>query len=377
LGKLVANGNGGVSGQSVASVNGAFNTYSLSGTYSVEGGCAASMALTVNSQSAGTSTGTLTFQVVNGGQGINVAASTPGVVAVGRAYRQTAGTAAATQCSSGSFSGSYGYLLTGVVRLSANSSLLYADDGQVVSDGNGHLSASSVANVNGATTAATGAGSYTVSNDCSGAAHVTNANGTTDYLFAVVQDGQGALFLGSDLGYTIGGTAQPQFAAPQQAIVNSANFAPQSLSAGSIFSVFGVGLSQRTASAQMLPLPRTLASTQVLVNGLAAPLFYVGPGQINAQMPLEVAAGTPLSVVVKNAGQSSNAATVNLVPAAPGIFTYGNNGAVVQNPDGTLNSDASPAHSGDVLVGYLREVVPLIPRGLGSPAQRHQMDLHK
>jgi len=58
-------------------------------------------------------------------------------------------------------------------------------------------------------------------------------------------------------------------------------------------------------------------------------------------------------VVVKNAGQSSNAATVNLVPAAPGIFTYGNNGAVVQNPDGTLNSDASPAHSGDVLVGYL------------------------
>jgi len=82
LGKLVTDGNGGVAGQSAASVNGVLGTYSFTGTYSVQGTCAGSITLTVNSQS----TGTLTFQVVNGGQSINVAVSTPGVVAVGRAY---------------------------------------------------------------------------------------------------------------------------------------------------------------------------------------------------------------------------------------------------------------------------------------------------
>ena len=367
MGKLVANGNGGIAGQSSASVNGVLGTYSLTGTYSVQGTCAGSLTLTVNSQS----TGTLTFQVVNSGQGINLAVSTPGIVATGRAYRQTASITGATQCGSGSLTGSYGYLLTGVVRLSGNNSLLYADGGQVVSDGNGNLSMSSVANLNGAIAATTGTGSYTVAGDCSGEARVTNANGTINYLFALVQDAQSALFLGSDSGYTIAGTAQPQFAVPQQAVVNSGGFAPQSLSAGSLFSIFGVGLSQQTASAQALPLPRTLASTQVLVNGLEAPLFYVGPGQINAQMPLEVPAGTPVSVIVSNAGKSSNNVTVGLVLASPGVFTYGNNQAVVQNPDGTLNSDAAPAHPGDVLVGYLTGGGPVNRAGpllTGSPS---------
>lgn len=254
----MTDGNGGVAGQSAASVNGVLGTYSFTGTYSVQGTCAGSITLTVNSQS----TGALTFQIVNRGQSINVAVSTSGVVAVGRAYRHTSSVATATQCSRGSFSGSYGYLLTGV-RTSGSNSLLYADDGQVVSDGNGNLSASSVANINGAEAEAAGTGSYTVASDCSGVAHITNTNGTLDYSFALVQDGQSALFLVRDTGYTLAGTAQSQFAAPQEAIVNSASFAPQSLSAGSLFSVFGVGLSQQTASAQALPLPHTLASTQV------------------------------------------------------------------------------------------------------------------
>jgi uncharacterized protein (TIGR03437 family) len=99
------------------------------------------------------------------------------------------------------------------------------------------------------------------------------------------------------------------------------------------------------------------------VNGVAAPLFYVGPGQINAQMPLAVPTGTPVSVIVKNAGQISNTATVSLVSAAPGVFTYGNNEAVVQNQDGSLNSGTNPAHSGDVLVGYLTGGGPVNPAG--------------
>jgi uncharacterized protein (TIGR03437 family) len=107
------------------------------------------------------------------------------------------------------------------------------------------------------------------------------------------------------------------------------------------------------------------------VNGQAAPLFYVGPGQINAQMPLEASTGTPVSVIVTNPGNSSNTVTVDLASASPGVFTYGNNQAIVQNPDGTLNSDAAPAHSGDVLVGYLTGGGPVNPAGpllTGAPS---------
>jgi uncharacterized protein (TIGR03437 family) len=358
LGKIEFDGSGKASLQASLSVNGVQATASGAGTYLVQGTCAGSLSTT---SSQGTST--VTFQVTNGGQSFTMAGSTPGVVGVGRAYRQTASAAGSTQCGAGSISGSYGYLLTGVVELSTNNSAVYADDGQVVSDGNGNLSASSVVNLNGAAAPATGTGSYTIASDCSGTAHITNANGTIHYLFALVQDGQSALFLGSDPGYVISGAFQPQFAAPQQAVVNSGSFAPQGLSAGSLFSVFGVGLSQQTASAQALPLPRTLGSTQVLVNGIAAPLFYVAPGQINAQMPLEVPTGKPVSMIVTNPGQTSSTVTVDLVPASPGVFTYGSNQAIVQNPGGALNSDAAPAYSGDVLVGYLTGGGPVNPAG--------------
>ncbi len=348
LGKLATDGNGGASGQSKASVNGLLSTYTLAGSYSVQPDCSGTITLTVNSQS----TSVLSFRVTNSGQSIIVATSTPGVVAVGRAYRLSAASATPPPCNSAAFSGSYGYLLTGSI-VSGNAAYLYADDGQVVADGNGGLAVSSNANVGGIITPATGTGTYSLAGDCSGTARVSNANGTVDYVLAVVQDGKGVLFIGTDPGYVIAGSAEPQFVAPQQAIVNSGSFAPGRLSAGSLFSVFGSQLAWEEASAQALPLPRTLGSTRVLVNGSPAPLFYVGPGQINAQMPFETPTGTPVSIVVSNSGQPSNTASVVLEPASPGVFTYGDNRAVVQNPDGSVNSDASPAHSGDVLVGYL------------------------
>ena len=83
-----------------------------------------------------------------------------------------------------------------------------------------------------------------------------------------------------DSGTTIAGTAQPAFSAPQQAIVNAASFTAGALSPGAFISIFGNGLSEQTASATAIPLPATLGSTQVLVNGEVAPLLYVSPSQI-------------------------------------------------------------------------------------------------
>jgi uncharacterized protein (TIGR03437 family) len=298
---------------------------------------------TVNSQP----TPPATFQIVDGGQEFVVAFSTANAVVVGRAY-----SAGSNQCATGSLSGSYGYLLTGVASLSG-SNLTFAETGTATSDGNGKLSAIAITNFGGTASNVTGQGPYSIGSDCSGTAQISNSNGTANYAIAVVDNGQGLLFLETDTGMTVAGSAQPQFSAPQQAIVNGASFAPRMLAPGSLFSIFGSGFAQQAASAQQLPLPQSLASIQVLLNGKASPLLYAGPNQINAQLPVDVPVGQPVSLTVTNGTASSNAVSISVSAAALGLFTYGQDQAIVQNPDGSLNSDANPAHPGDVLVLYL------------------------
>lgn len=230
---------------------------------------------------------------------------------------------------------------------------MYSDSGQVTADGNGNLNISSIANIGGAVSNITGTGSYSISNQCYGTASVNTQAGASNYVFAIAQDGQDVLFLETDSGTTVGGVGQPEFSPPAQAVVNGASFQPEMVAPGSLFSVFGTGMSASTASAQTLPLPTTLGQTQVWVNGTPTPLVYVSDGQINAQMPVGVPTGQPITLVVMNSGVASNTVTLNIPPAAPGIFTTNGTQAIIQNPNGSLNSSTSPAHAGDVLVAYL------------------------
>ena len=202
LGKLVADGNGGVSGRSTTSVGGSIASYSLSGTYSVQGNCTGTVTLSVNSQF----TETITFQIVDGGQSAVVAFSSSGAVVGGRAYRAVNG--GASQCGNASLTGAYGYLLSGLVSRQ-NGTFLYSDAGQVVSNGNGGMATISVANLGAGASQVSGIGTYSVATDCSGTAQVTNQNGTANYIFAVVEGGN-VLFLENDSGTAVGGTAQPQ-----------------------------------------------------------------------------------------------------------------------------------------------------------------------
>jgi uncharacterized protein (TIGR03437 family) len=139
---------------------------------------------------------------------------------------------------------------------------------------------------------------------------------------------------------------------PGQAVVNAASYLPNETPAGSVFSIFGSNLASGTGLPTSTPLPTTLLTTSVTVNGEPAPLFYVSSSQINAQMPEDIQPGVA-TVVVKNGSSTSNSAAV-IVPATgtPGIIVYGNNRAVVVNQDGSINSPTSPAKVGDTLVAY-------------------------
>ncbi|HTA68469.1 MAG TPA: protease pro-enzyme activation domain-containing protein [Bryobacteraceae bacterium] len=102
-------------------------------------------------------------------------------------------------------------------------------------------------------------------------------------------------------------------------VANGASF-KQSFAPGSILSVFGSELSPLTQSASSVPLPLSAGGVAALVNGIAAPLYYVGPGQLNVQIPYEATPNSSAVLSINNNGQvTTQSFPVNA--AAPGIFT--------------------------------------------------------
>jgi uncharacterized protein (TIGR03437 family) len=135
-------------------------------------------------------------------------------------------------------------------------------------------------------------------------------------------------------------------------VVNAGGFtAGAPVAPGSIISIFGSNFANAGTNATSVPLATSLGSASVSINGVAAPLFYVSPTQINAQVPFEVQPG-PATLTVTTASGTSSSAAFTVSAAAPGIF-------VVQNPDGSLNSASNPASAGSVVTVYLTGIGPV------------------
>ncbi len=124
------------------------------------------------------------------------------------------------------------------------------------------------------------------------------------------------------------------------------------------------------ASAAATPLPATLGNAAVTLGGRTAPLTYVGPTQINFQVPYETGLGSS-TVIVNAGGLASRPVPVIVADAAPGVFVYGNNWAVIQNADYSLNGPSNPAKVGDYLTLYGTgggAVNPALATGAAAPA---------
>jgi uncharacterized protein (TIGR03437 family) len=116
-------------------------------------------------------------------------------------------------------------------------------------------------------------------------------------------------------------------------------------------------------------LPTSLNGTSVTIGGKAAPLLYVGPGQINAQVPVDVAPGQQ-AVIVRSVVGPSGSFNVNVAATAPAIF-FSPVAAVLKNSDFSLVTAANPARSGDVILVYatgLGQTTPPITTGGLVPA---------
>jgi uncharacterized protein (TIGR03437 family) len=76
----------------------------------------------------------------------------------------------------------------------------------------------------------------------------------------------------------------------------------------------------------------------VYINGVQAPLFYAGAGQINLQVPYSTAPGAAQVVILRDDGIASYG-LVQVVEVAPAVFTASSTG---QGQAAVLNSDFSP-----------------------------------
>ena len=161
------------------------------------------------------------------------------------------------------------------------------------------------------------------------------------------------------------GLAIPQVSA----VLNGASLVQTSVSPGEILAILGANLGPGVlVSAQLNPqnhVTSALGDTQVLFDGVAAPLLYASANQVGVVVPFEVK--TTTKMVVENSAGQTTALSMPVVAATPALFTaseLGSGQAAAVNQDGTVNSAANPAPAGSVISLYATGLGQTKPAGV-------------
>jgi uncharacterized protein (TIGR03437 family) len=143
--------------------------------------------------------------------------------------------------------------------------------------------------------------------------------------------------------------------------------------------IYGSGLATAIAVAASIPLATSIGNVSVTFNGELAPLSFVSPTQINAQLPwdaLQGGSGTA-NIVVNNNGTLSAPTPVVIGPASPAVYATLPPGlhaiavdlttGLVAAPTGSIPGlTTAPANVGDILIVYatgLGAVMTAVPNG--------------
>jgi uncharacterized protein (TIGR03437 family) len=259
------------------------------------------------------------------------------------------------------------------VRLTFDSTgNLYFTDGY--SDGYGNLPAGRVVKfANGVPSVIAGGGTISPGD---------GGPGTSAYLNpgSLAVDSGGKIYL-SDNYYRQGGveiysqrirtlTLSPSYTPPVPSIasggvLNGASFAPAPVAAGSIANVFGSFSFGSPAQASGAPLPTALSGVSIQFQsgaGINAPLFYASSGQVNIQVPWELAGQSSVPIRALLNGSAGPSQILQMSPFAPGIFAAGpvwaGQGAIVDSSN-TLVNATNPTTAGGVIQIYCAGLGPV------------------
>jgi minor extracellular serine protease Vpr len=169
--------------------------------------------------------------------------------------------------------------------------------------------------------------------------------------------------------YTATGRLQPTIAS--SGVVNAANFS-QGVAPGSYVAVFGNNLAQTTRSYNTPYLP--LAIDQVSVSfdapGVSVPghLVFVSPGQVNVQIPWELAGQSSAQMKVSLANSSGALYTLPLAGYSPAFFEIQGIAAALDETNRVVTA-ANPVAQGHVVQLFANGLGPVTNQPLsGDPA---------
>lgn len=147
----------------------------------------------------------------------------------------------------------------------------------------------------------------------------------------------------------------PQNAPSIAAVVNAGSFLPGPIAPGEILVITGAGLGPASLATMSITnglIERTLSGVKVFFDGVDAPLIYASATQLAAIVPYEIAGRAVTRLVVQYQGSQSQAVTLNVVDAAPGLFLVATGRAAALNQDSSVNAPDNPAAPGSVVVLY-------------------------
>ncbi|HTB11274.1 MAG TPA: hypothetical protein VK752_06880 [Bryobacteraceae bacterium] len=343
VGTITFDGTSAVSATVVSNTNSASGApQTLSGTYTIPSNCVGTLNFTTGD------TASYSLIPYNSGKDYTI-------VGEDATYELTgSGGPQPTTCLISTVSGSYAFSGTGYTLSVGAIAGVNDISGLLQFDGAGGITGSWTVATNIGSAMDTVTGHYTSGAGCTGSATVTDPTGvgyTLNYVVTTA-DGSNIALIGSTSTNMFTATGHSTMTNPGLAVANAAGISGGT-PPGSLFSIYGTGLSTGTAQPTSTTYPLTLGGASVTVNGESAPLSYASPTQINAEMPLDITGGVA-TVVVKVGTTTSNAvaATVPLT-AVPGIFVSGANRAIAQNyPSYVTNSPTTPAPAGSVVIVY-------------------------
>ncbi len=143
-------------------------------------------------------------------------------------------------------------------------------------------------------------------------------------------------------------------------ILNAASFRKGAIAPGELLTIFGSNLGPPTLATYRLLtgglLDTTIAGTRVLVDGVAAPMYYSLAGQISGFVPYAAGQKQCVDIQVSYNGQTSDPVRVAVAGAQPALFSRNFSGTgqgVIFNQDGTINASSNPASRGTIIAMYL------------------------
>ena len=137
-----------------------------------------------------------------------------------------------------------------------------------------------------------------------------------------------------------------------------------------MISIYGQNLASVVSPPPTVPLPTAMNGTQVSFGHMLAPLFYVSPTQINAQIPFELDPSKQYYVFVSANGKVTAAQSITLSQAIPALATYMDGTLEAVHLDYSDITAASPAQPGETIVMFLVGMGPptgAVASGAGSP----------